>query len=386
MIRVAQVIETVGRGGAERLLVDIGRGIDRKRFALSVYTLYRHPRTYAQALKDLGVVETCLDLRGRSDLPLGIFRLRALLRRDEASLVHTHLFFANIVGRLAACAAGLPVVSTLHDADYEPAVLQGSPGLTPLKQALLCQVDRLTASASQAKVIAVSEYVGASARRRLGLGPSRVEVIYNGIDTNIFHPSVRAHRQAIRSALGLSESALVVISVGRATPQKGQGTLLEAARLLLDRALDVHVLLAGDGPWRPRYEALARELGLQGRAHFLGDRPDVPALLGAADVLALPSLHEGFGLALVEALACGVPVVASRTGPIPELVREGETGFLIEPGNAAELAASLAVLLRDDGRRREMGEIGREDAVARFSLPGMVRQLEGLYERVAGAC
>ena len=278
------------------------------------------------------------------------------------------------------------MVSSLHDADYEPAVRLGNPGLTPSKQALLCHADRLTALASQARLIAVSEYVAACARRRLGLGPSRVEVIYNGIDTCMFHPSVRSHRQQIRAVLGLPESARVVISVGRATPQKGQATLLEAARLLLDRAIDVHVLLAGDGPWRARYEALASDLGLNDRAHFLGDRPDIPALLGAADVLALPSLHEGFGLALVEALACGVPAVASRTGPIPELVREGETGFLIEPGNAKELAASLAVLLLDDDRRRVMGELGREDAVARFSLPNMVRQLEGLYERVAGSC
>ena len=208
--------------------------------------------------------------------------------------------------------------------------------------------------------------------------------LYNGVDTTIFHPQVKETRQAVRSALGLSASTGVVISIGRMTPQKGQGALLEAVRILLGRGIDVRVLLAGDGPSRSRYEALARELDLRDRAIFLGDWADIPALLGAADVLALPSLHEGFGLALVEALACGLPVVASRTGPIPELVRDGETGILVEPGNATELADSLATILLDDDRRRLMGALGREDAVARFSLPEMVRQLETVYERAAG--
>ena len=385
MIRAAQVIETLGRGGAERLLVDIAREIDRKRFTMSVCTLYRHPRTYAEALKDLGIAETCLELRGRGDLLRGIAKLRAMLRREGADVVHTHLFSANIVGRLAARAAHLPVVSTFHGVDYEPVVLQGSPGLTPWKQGLLRHADRLSAWVSRANLVAVSEYVAASARRRVGLGSSRVEVVYNGVDTGIFHPKVKDERQGVRSALGLSASTRVVIFVGRMTLEKGQGTLLEAVRLLLDRAIDVRVLLAGEGPWRSRYEALARDLDLQERAIFLGDRADIPALLGAADVLALPSLHEGFGLVLVEALACGLPVVASRTGPIPELVRDGVTGLLIEPGNATELAASLAMILLDDDRRRRMGALGREDAMARFSLPKMVRQLEAVYERVATA-
>ena len=100
-------------------------------------------------------------------------------------------------------------------------------------------------------------------------------------------------------------------------------------------------------------------------------------------MLALPSLHEGFGLVLVEALACGLPVVASRVGPIPEIVRDGETGLLVEGGNATELATHLAMILLDDDRRRRMGVLGREDAVTHFSLRGMVRQLEAVYERIA---
>jgi glycosyltransferase involved in cell wall biosynthesis len=386
MIRVAHVIESIGRGGAERLLVDIGRATDRSRFALRVYTLYEQPRTYAEALRVLGVQEECLNLRGKRDLPQGFNRLRALLLRDGADIVHTHLFGANLLGRLAARRLGLPVFTSLHDADYEPVVRDGNPGLTIWKQLLLQAVDSLTARLSGTQIVAVSEYVAASTRKRLGLPSGSIRVIYNAIDTDIYHPRVREARPTVRSQLGLPADAQVVISIGRMTPQKNQGTLLEAVRLLEDRGVRAFVLLAGDGPWRSRYEARAHELGIWARTRFLGDRADVPELLGAADILAFPSLHEGFGLALVEALACGLPVVASRLAPITEIVRDGETGLLVDARSAPELASALVTLLGDADRRSRMGTVGRRDAVSRFSLPVMVQRLEAMYqERVSQA-
>lgn len=380
-IRVAHVIESIGRGGAERLLVDIARVADRS-FALHVYTLYRQPRTQAEALRAAGVPETCLDLRGKRDLSRGYRRLIALLERDRADVVHTHLFSANLLGRLVARRLGVPVVSSLHDADYEAVVREGNPGLAKWKQRLLQAADSLTARLSRAQIVAVSEYVAASARRRLCVRPDCVRVIYNAVDTETFHPRVKEGGPQTRSVLGLPQDALVVISIGRMTPQKNQGILLEATRILQANGIDTFVLLAGDGPWRSRYEARARDLGLSSRALFLGDRPDVPDLLGAADVMAFPSLHEGFGLALVEALACALPVVASRITPISEIVRDGQTGLLIDPRSAEDLGSGLAVLLRDEGRRHRMGTAGRRDVLARFSLPVMIARLEGLYREM----
>ena len=302
-----------------------------------------------------------------------------LLERDRADVVHTHLFSANVVGRMVARRLGVPVVSSLHDADYEAIVREGNPGLTIWKQRLLQAADSFTARLSRAQIVAVSEYVAASARRRLRLRPGSVRVIYNAVDAEVFHPRAREQGPHTRSTLGLPLDARVLISVGRMTPQKNQGTLLEATRILQANGVDTFVLLAGDGPWQSQYEARARDLGLSTRALFLGDRPDIPDLLGAADVMAFPSLHEGFGLALVEALACGLPVVASRIAPISEIVRDGQTGILIDPRSAGDLASGLATLVTDEGRRHRMGTEGRRDVLARFSLPVMIANLEALY-------
>jgi glycosyltransferase involved in cell wall biosynthesis len=384
MIRVAQVIEALGGGGAERLLVDTARVIDTSRFELRVYTLFSARRHFAQALSDLRVPEHCLDLSSTFDLPRGVRRLRAQLGSHPVDIVHTHLFAANLVGRVAARLEGIPVVSTIHDADYEPVVRLGNPGLTPWKQALLQLGDRWTAKLSRAHMIAVSEYVAASVRRRLGVDGWRLEVIPNAVDTEIFRPLEAARRSAAREKLGLAAQAPVVTAVGRMTPQKGHDVLLRAFARVQSAIPAARLLLVGDGVRRPGCETLAQELGISARASFLGIRSDVPEILAATDVLVLPSLHEGFGLVLIEALAAGVPVIGTRTGPVPQIIRDGETGLLCEPGDVSSLAAALSSLIGDPVRLREMGRRGRDDAQARFALPGMVRRLESLYENVLG--
>jgi glycosyltransferase involved in cell wall biosynthesis len=205
-------------------------------------------------------------------------------------------------------------------------------------------------------------------------------VIANAVDTDVFRPDDDLRAEA-RRALDLGADDLMVLSVGRMTPQKGQHTLLHA--LASPELSSVRLLLVGRGSRQDYLQALAAELGLSDRVRFLGTRGDVPQLMRAADLFALPSLHEGFGLVLVEALASGTPVVASRVGPVPDIVLEGETGILVEANDAAGLTKAIVCLLRDRRRRLRMGERGRLDALARFSLPRMVRDLEALYLRLA---
>src|SRR5262249_27551186 len=159
-----------------------------------------------------------------------------------------------------------------------------------------------------------------------------------------------------------------VTCVARMTPQKGQDLLLRAFARVHDDVKASRLLLVGDGAQRARYEEMSERLGLTGSVRFLGVRKDVPDLLRASDVLALPSRHEGFGLVLAEALACGVPVVATNAGPMPEIVRDGQTGRLFAEEDVAALGAALLELLLDPARRREMGARGREDVKARFAV------------------
>jgi glycosyltransferase involved in cell wall biosynthesis len=382
MIAIAVLVEALGPGGAERLIVDLARNIDRSRFRMTVYSLFGTRRHYAQALHDLGVPETCLGLSRFRELPRGMARFTRLLRENRPDLVHTHLYGANIVGRFVARGLRIPVLSTLHSADYEPEVREGNPGLSVLKHRLVWLADRVSILLAKPYVVAVSAHVAESARRRLGIPRERLEVVPNAVDTTTFRPVDKATRLAVRRALGLGADDSVVAMVGRMAQEKGHSVLLKAAARLGDRVPALRVLLAGDGEERSAFEALAKELGIDRRVSFLGVRRDVPSLMAASDIVAVPSVHEGFGLVVAEALACGVPVIASRTGPIPEIVREGETGLLFAPGDDEGLARCLEELMADPPRRARMGERGRGDAVERFSLVPMVQQMESLYERI----
>src|SRR5262249_47550975 len=194
-----------------------------------------------------------------------------------------------------------------------------------------------------------------------------VRVIRNGVDTSVFRPDSERRRQ-VRARLELAESTRVVACVGRMTPQKGQATLLEAMPRILGAGADTRLLLVGDGPDQAALRQLASRLSVDAHVSFLGVRPDVPELLQAADVLAVPSVHEGFGLVLIEAMATGLPVVASRTGPIPEIVDDGVSGLLVPVREPPALAESILALLTDESRRLGMGRQGRREAEARFDI------------------
>jgi glycosyltransferase involved in cell wall biosynthesis len=375
------VVEALGRGGAERLILDTARRLDAKRFALRVYTLFSARRDYADALGELGIPETCLGLRALDEALPAALRLRAIFKRDAPDVVHTHLFAANLVGRLAAWLSRCPVVSTYHDADYEPIVRVGNPGLTRVKQLLLQALDVCTVALTRPRLLAVSEYVAASVRRRIRA--EGVQVLPNGVDTTIFRPDPD-RRLATRARLGLAPSARVVACVGRMTPQKGQVTLINAMAQVSAAVEDSHLLLVGDGPDRAELQRLAKTVGSECRVCFLGVRPDVPDLLRAADVLALPSVHEGFGLVLIEALATGVPVVASRTGPVPEIVEDGVTGLLVPVGDTRRLAEAITTLLVDRRLHGTLSERGRVEAQARFDVSTMLSTLDQLYCEMAG--
>jgi glycosyltransferase involved in cell wall biosynthesis len=347
-----------------------------------VYTLFEARRDYAPALRELGIPEVCLRLHGVRSVPSAVLRLHTLLREHVPDLVHTHLYAANQVGRVAAWLSRLPVLSTYHDADYEPIVRVGNPGLSRTTQLLLQLLDIASVFFSRARVVAVSDYVAASLQRRLRVPASRTTVIHNGVDTTLFRPDVPG-RAKIRTELGLPASGHVLICVGRMTRQKGQSTLIRAMVHVRRRLPQSQLLLVGEGASRRENEALSERLGLTAAVSFLGPRWDVADLLRASDLLVLPSLHEGFGLVLAEALATGLPVIAARVGPVPEIVCHGATGLLVPPSDPEALAEAILELLTNEGRRSRMGMSARADAVERFSLPKMVRALEDLYSEMA---
>jgi glycosyltransferase involved in cell wall biosynthesis len=373
-MRVLYLIDSLGRGGAEHLLAAYLRhlpplGID----------------PVVVALQDRGGNPTAADIRalGIPVADLGIERLRqrgayrrvaAAVERSEPDLVHTQLEFANVLGTAAAARRHIPVVSTLHTLD-EPA-----PGTRPwLRMHLMAWSLRRNADL----VIAVSDHARHHHVRRLRLPASLVETIHNGIEVGRFRPAAGARRK-VRSALGLPQDAPVIATVAVLRPPKGIDRMLRAMPSVARRHPDARYLIVGDGEARPALEETAAAEGVAHRVTFAGARADVPDMLAAADVFVLPSLTEALPTVVAEAMAAGLPVVATDVGGTAEMVGPG-TGMLVPHDDSPALAAAVAELLDDPGRAAALGGEGRRIAEERFDLARQVARLVDEYRRLAGA-
>ncbi len=338
---VVHLLVGLTRGGAERLLVDVLPATRRHGVEPSVLAL-KGWGPVGDELQSVGIPVTALGGRGKGD-PRPVLRLLGELRRRRPSLLHAHLFRATVAGDWACRWAGVPLAVHYHS-------LAGD---RPLWH------DRLEGAASRrARArIAVSAAVAADRAARLGLAPDAIGVVANGIETGRLDgmPPPPAGRPLVAGFLG----RLLV-------EEKGLDVLLEA--LARPGTEGVRLEIAG-GPAEvaQALEARARSLGLGNRIRFLGEVPSAAGVLAGWDLLVLPSRQEGFGLALLEAMAAGRPVVATRAGGIPEVVEEGVTGILVPPGEVAPLAAGLAALAADTDRLARLGRAARERVEARFT-------------------
>jgi glycosyltransferase involved in cell wall biosynthesis len=364
-LKVLHVSFTLDTGGLERIILDLmlrGPGLGLAPAA----AVLGEPGSLAARAGELGFVVHRLEQRPGLDWEV-VRRLRELVRRLGVSVLHAHNEGAGLYAGLAGRLSGRPVVTTRHGLSFRA----GPRGIWL----------RRAAGLLARRTVCVGRGVYRLARRVDRLPARRLEVVYNGVDTRRFAPDPAARARA-RGRLGLGPAEPVVISVGRLAPEKDYGVLLEAmARLPRPEA---RLLLVGEGPARPGLEAMIGELGLAGRVRLLGDRRDVPSLLNAADVFALSSLSEGVSMALLEAMACGLPAVATRVGGTPEVVRQGETGLLCPPGQPRPLAQALERLLARPGLARALGEAGRERVGQRFSLGAMARAYARIYAELAG--
>jgi glycosyltransferase involved in cell wall biosynthesis len=296
-----------------------------------------------------------------------IRKVAAFLQQHGIQVVHTHLHESNNIGRLAAHLAGTPIrIATDHSVRYR--------AMSRFDVAL----DRLLSRATTQRV-AVSEAVARATCQRLRIERERVTVIPNSVPSKTFGTMSEVERHSKRRELGIQHTDLVIATVGRLDPEKNHDLLLVAMRRLIEECPDVRLLLVGYGPLGPRLQAQARSLGIGSFVHLLGFRKDVEDILGAADIFVLPSEWEGLPLALLEAGAKGLPAVASNTGGVPEIIKNGETGFLVEPGDVAELANKLIQLLSNPVLRRTLGEASQRRIWSHYRSECVIPQLEDLY-------
>jgi glycosyltransferase involved in cell wall biosynthesis/SAM-dependent methyltransferase len=375
-LRVLHLITTLKGGGTERLVLSLAREQQRLGCRVEVAALARGG-SMAPAFRAAGLPVHELGA-GRKVAPLAFLRLRRLLRAGY-DVLHTHLDLADLYGPFAAAGLVPVVVSSRHNTD--PWRVAPSWKRRPFL------VWERAAHRRTAATIAVSRSVRDFLVAGEGLDPARFVVIPNGIDLTPFRdqssPAVaRARLHGILAAAGGSPLAPGAAArplagfVGRLAEQKGIDHLLTALALRPDGP---SLVLVGDGPWRPALEARAAQDDLRGRVFFTGAREDVPALLPAFDLLVLPSRWEGFGLAAVEGMAAGLPVVAADVDGLREVVAQGVTGRLVPPGDPVALAAALDAITASPAQARQMGEAGRRRAWERFDARRMAAAVVSIY-------
>ena len=304
-----------------------------------------------------------------------IVRLAQLIRRERPTILHTHTAKAGAVGRIAALLArdARPpiVVHTFHGH-----VLRGYFGsvmsfaFRTLERLLACTTTALIAVSPEVRDDLVALHVAPA---------SKFTVVRLGIDLAQRVDNDGERRRETRRQMGLRDDAFVVGWVGRMTAVKNTDSVVQALRQLMERGIDAYAVLVGDGPDRDHLERYARDLGVIKRCLFLGYQEDVARFYDAMDVLLLPSINEGTPVSVIEALAAGRPAVATRVGGIPDVVRDGVDGFLVDLGDADALADRLADLAADPIRRAEMGEAGRARVFERYAVERLVDDVDKLY-------
>ena len=375
-MRVLYLINGLGTGGAERSLAEFLPFATER--GVHVQVVCRTPRW--EGVQD--IVERHGDVRFLASRTMAgaLAELRRMVTDERPDLIHTTLFEADVLGRLAALGSRTPVLTSLVNTSYEPARLD-DPNVRPLRLRAVRSVDGLTARHLVTHFHAITHAVKSSAVTHLGIDPARVTVIERGRDPERLGVPSRRRRAEARRMLDLPTDADVIVAVGRQEYQKGQWVLLEALPAILARRPRATTLIAGrKGHATDRLEAIVRRDGLADRVRFLGHRSDVPEILAAADVFVLPSLYEGLGGAVLEAMALGLPIVASRLPAVAEVTEEGENALLCRPGDPTALAAAVTSLLDDRSTADRFGLRSRALFLERFTLTNSAEQMLRLYE------
>lgn len=369
-MKIVHIAKMTGVAGTENHLLALLPGLHERGLDVRLIILAEPERpmdAYVKQMNAAGVPAEGVPIH--RDVEYGLIeRLAARLRAERPDAVHTHLIHADWHGVVAARRAG---VRRIFWSGHNDDPFRRRPAIR-LIQIYLWR--RITAG------IAISEAVRQFMIRVEFAPPRKVVTVPYGLDPAQLPPA-QANRISYRAALGIPENATVIGSVGRLIEQKGLSYALAAFAQAHEQFPDAHYVLIGDGPLREDLEARIEGLGLRGRAHLAGWRNNAAGLMPAFDIFLMPSVWEGFGLVVLEAMAARLPVIASNVSALPEIVVEGETGVLAPPGDVGELSAALCALLADETLRRTMGEAGRARLESDFSLSRMIDATLGVYRR-----
>ena len=366
-MRIAQVIDTLGWGGAQKMTVSLSSSLRDRNLDVTVISLGAEDAPFAVQLRQLGVPFICLPSRHIFD-PFRFGRLVGVLRQGDFDLIQTYLTYANILGGMAGTLAGVPVVASLRN-EYSD-----RRHYNPLRFRIETWVLR-----HLVRRVVTNAYAIADAHR-VRVGRTLIDVIPNTVPL----PGLLsdAERTSVRAELTNGCTGPIVISVGRMAAAKGYPDLLSAFAAIAPRFSDASLVIVGGGKLMPQLREQVHKLGMDDRIFLLGARDDIPRLLMASDVYVSASHWEGMSVALLEAMAAGLPVVATTVGDAQRMVIDG-TGLLVKPHQPGELANALAELLANPRRCKLLGAAGRAHVAARYDRDAWVQAFIDLYKEVA---
>ena len=379
-IRVALEIARLNVGGPATHVIELAAGLPRDEFDVRLIAGREGPGEAGMhyLAERMGVTPEILPQLSPRIGPadhLAFLRLRAIFRSWKPDVVHTHTAKAGAVGRTAARSAGVPaVVHTFHGH-----VLRGyfSPPVEFFFRSLEQMLARLTD-----RIVTLSPALKADLVGMRIAGPEKIDVVPLGMNLEPLLDS-SARREELRTELGIRPDQPLIGIVGRLVPIKNHRLFLEAARSMVDSGNPAHFALTGDGELRESLQTLAGEMGIANQVHFLGWKQDMGPVYAALDVLTLTSDNEGTPVAVIEAMAAGIPVVATAVGGVPDVVREGETGWLVPPGDAPALERAWRTALRRDERVEAVIARARREVLERFGREQMISTMADLYRRLA---
>jgi glycosyltransferase involved in cell wall biosynthesis len=365
-IRVLFVVPALPVGGAERHVTTMLPRMDPARFTPSVICIGEEGELFS-TLGATGIEATALHLHKRQAVR-ALIQLVMMMRRTRPDVVVVQGYNAETLGRIAARLAGVKhTINWVHNASG------------------LVQRGTVRRTVDRALTRWTSAYFGVAEAQRpylvdeLGHPDDKIRVIYNGVDLAKFRTSTD---RGVLAEFGFALNDPVVGIAAVLRPEKDHVNLLRAARTVVDELTNARFLIIGDGPTRPQLEALCTELGITPNVHFAGSRDDVARLLPAIDVFALTSISECFPISVLEAMACARPAVCSAVGGIPEVIKDGETGYLVPPKDPQALAAGLVKLLGDPQTARRMGRAARARVETDFDLNRSIAAAQQAIEDV----
>jgi glycosyltransferase involved in cell wall biosynthesis len=387
--KIIHIITRLDKGGSAENTLLTALGINKKKYEVilvkgSTYESRMSNKEHATISADLkearlkGVRIVNLPFLLRRINPvydlLALFSLYVFLIKEKPTIVHSHTSKAGLLGRLAARLAGVPIiVHTPHGH-----VFFGYFG--PFKTKIFILLEKL-ASRITDKIVTLSNKEKEDYLSFKIAEEDKFSVICSGIGLNKFKESLPSEKQNLKKELGIPENSLIVGTAGRLVPVKGPEFLIQAAKHIISKYPDTYFIFTGDGPLEKDLKRRTLEMGISKNIIFLGWRDDVAQIISIYDVFVLPSLNEGMGRVLAEAMALGKPIVASNIGGIPDLVIHGENGFLVLPKNPKQLAKYIQVLIEDKDKREKMGLAGKEMSL-NFGAESMIEKIASLYEEL----